>query len=305
MKKIIASILFSMSLLVSNAQISKITPADLVQMRLYQDTLRMLGDSLAYSKDWSIREHAAVQMVRTLVKTLKPDNSFYYPLDSQMMITTLYPENQEFRIFTFPLKLKDNTYRYYGAIQMRNARLTLFPMIDMSLFIENPQTTTLNCDNWYGAYYYNIKEIKTKEQHYYLLFGWDGVDDFTTRKITDIMWFNDAGIPQFGLPVFAVSDTEIKQRVFIEYKDDASPTFNYDEEYEMIIYDYLRPENPMSEGIYMTYIPDGTYQGYKLDKKTNMWVFQEKVFDHILDKPPLNKPKYKGEDPNMYIKPDN
>lgn len=305
MKKIIVSLLFSICLLAAKAQFSKISPGDLVQMNLYQDTLRMLGDSLAYSNDWSIREHAAVQMVRTLVKTLKPDNSFYYPLDSQMMITTLYPEDKEFRIFTFPLKLKDNTYRYYGAIQMRTSNLTLFPMIDMSLFIENPQTVTLNCDNWYGAYYYNIKKIETKTQSYYLLFGWDGVDDFTTRKIADILWFDDTGTPQFGLRVFAVSDTEIKNRFFIEYKDDASPTLNYDEEYEMIIYDYLRPENPMSVGIYMTYIPDGTYQGYKLDKKSNLWIFQEKVFDHVLDKPPLNKPKYEGNDPNIYIKRDN
>ncbi len=305
MKRITVSILFAFNLAISQGQISKIAPGDLLQMQLYEDTLRMLGDSLALSKDWSIREHAAVQMVRTLVKTLKPDNSFYFPLDSQTMINVLYPENNAFRIFTFPLKLKDNTYRYYGAIQMHNTKLTLFPMIDMSLFVKNAEAAALNADNWYGAYYYNMHEIKNGVQTYYLLFGWDGVDDFSTRKIADVLWFDESGAPQFGLPVFYMSDTLTKQRVLIEYKDDASPTMNYDPEYDMIIFDYLRPENPMSEGIYMTYIPDGTYQGFKFDKKSGMWIFQDKVFDRVLDKPPVNKPKYEGEDPNIYIKPDN
>lgn len=305
MKKILLSVVFIGSLQVLSAQSEKISDADLNALHRYEDTLRWLGDSLAYSTDWNTREHAAIQMVRTLVKALKTKNSYYFPLDSQLMITTLYAEDNKFRILTFPLRLKDQTYRYYGAIQMHSSELKLFPLIDMSLFIDKPETVALNSDNWYGAYYYNIKQIKTKEITYYLLFGWDGVDDFTTRKVADVLWFDDAGEPQFGLPIFQMSESEIRQRVFIEYKDDASPTFNYNEQYGMIIFDYLRPENPMSEGIYMTYIPDGTYMGFSFDKKSNMWMLQQKVFDTILDEAPLDKPKHKGEDPNIYIKSGN
>ncbi|MFN3940661.1 MAG: hypothetical protein ACK4IY_08725, partial [Chitinophagales bacterium] len=101
----------------ANAQIEKMDPADVVTMRQYEDTLRWLGDSLAYSNSWEIREAAAVQMVRTVVQALKTPNSFYFPFDSQMMITAVYPESNDFRIISWPLKLKDHTYRYYGAVQ--------------------------------------------------------------------------------------------------------------------------------------------------------------------------------------------
>lgn len=305
--KTIYIILISLSVFHSaaNAQIEKMNPADVITMRQYEDTLRWLGDSVAYSNSWEIREAAAVQMVRTLVQALKTPNSFYFPFDSQMMITSVYPESNSFRIITWPMKLKDHTYRYYGAVQMNTPELKIFPLIDMSLFIEHSEVALLCADNWYGAYYYNIKEIKRKKQTYYLLFGWDGVDDFSTRKIVDVLWFDEHNKPQFGLPVFYISDNDIRRRFFIEFKEDASPTLNYDENYKMIIFDYLRPENPMSDGIFMTYIPDGTYMGFAYDKKENLWRFQQKVFDHTYDKAPINKPKYEGEDPNLYQKADN
>lgn len=68
----------------------------------------------------------------------------------------------------------------------------------------------------------------------------------------------------------------------------------------MIIISYLRPENPMSEGICFTYIPDGTYVGFYFKK--GMWRFKEKVFDLEMDQAPDFTPKQKGEDPNIYIK---
>lgn len=71
----------------------------------------------------------------------------------------------------------------------------------------------------------------------------------------------------FGYPMFLYKDDpDPKTRVIIEYKEDASPTVNYDDKEEMIIISYLRPENPMSEGIYFTYIPDGTYVGFYFKK---------------------------------------
>ena len=73
--------------------------------------------------------------------------------------------------------------------------------------------------------------------------------------------------PKFGKPVFEIEEGDIRDRVIIEYKEDASPAMVWDDRLNMIIFDYLQPENPLSEGIYMTYIPDGTYRGFYFDKR--------------------------------------
>jgi len=103
----------------------------------------------------------------------------------------------------------------------------------------------------------------------------------------------------FGYPMFLTKDDINPQtRIIIEYKEDASPVLNYDEQLKMIVISYLRPENPMSEGIYFTYIPDGTYVGFYF--KRGLWRYKDQVFDRTMDAPPDYTPKREGENPNIY-----
>lgn len=278
---------------------NSISEENLVKLHAYEDTLQFLGDTMIQSQHWEIRELATVRFVKTMVQALKIENSYLYPFDSLKTISIIKPEDNSFRIMTWQLTMKDRTYRYYGTIQMNNPQLKMFPLIDMSLFIKNPQDTLLNNNNWYGSIYYNIVKKKYKRQDYYLLFGWDGNDMFSNKKIVDVLRFDQMGTPIFGDPIFLYKDDpDPKTRIIIEYKEDASPVCNYDDHFKMIIISYLRPENPMSEGIYMTYIPDGTYVGFYFKK--GLWRFQEKVFDHVMDAPPDYTPQRQGDDPNMY-----
>jgi hypothetical protein len=185
---------------------------------------------------------------------------------------------------------------------MNSKELKLYPLIDMSLFIPTIEDTVLDNNNWWGCIYYNVVEWKTKKpkEQYYLLFGWDANDLFSNKKVADVLWFDSFGKPWFGKPVFSIDDKELRTRVMIEYKEDANPSLNFDENMNMIVFDYLRPENPLSEGIYSTYIPDGTYQGFKFED--GYWKLQREVFDYKMDVAPIFKPKYEGEDPNVYIK---
>jgi hypothetical protein len=266
----------------------------------YEENLRVLGDSVVQSYDWEMREQACIYMVKILVKALQLPNSFAYPFDSLATVSIVYPDDMSFRIITWQLLMKDETHRYYGAIQMNSGELKLFPLIDMSMFTPDVEHITLNQDNWYGQLYYDIQDFKFKKEKYYLLFGWDGNDHWSNKKIADILWFDEGGKPQFGKQVFELAEDDIRSRIILEYKEDASPALVWDAQEKMIIFDYLRPENPMSEGIYMTYIPDGTYQGFYWDKKKKHWILQREVFDRVLDEAPINKPKHKGKDPNIY-----
>ncbi len=285
----------------SSAQSNKIDSIDLKKLMDYEDTISRLGDSIVQSNDWRIREEASAHIIPMVVKALKIKNSFEYKFDSLKTFSILNSEDQKFRIFTWQLTMKDFTYRYYGAIQMNTEELKLYPLIDMSLFIKDIEDTILDNNNWPGEIYYNIVQKKYKSENYYLLFGWDGNDKFSNKKMMDVLWFDEMGKPKFGMPVFYFSeDAKPKTRVIIEYKEDASTTFNFDETMGMIVFDYLVPENPLSEGIFMTYIPDGTYQGFKFEK--GKWILVRNVSGENLDKAPYNPPRHEGENPNLYIK---
>jgi len=276
-----------------------ITPENLVRMQQYEDTLQWLGDSVVQSADPVIREVACVKFLKILVQALKVNNSFLYPFDSLHTISIVHDPDETFRIITWQLTFKDMSYRYYGTIQMNEPNLKMFPLIDMSLFIPNPQDTVLSKNSWYGCIYYNVVKKEYKKQTYYLLFGWDANDMFSNKKMIDVLSFNQFGEPVFGSPIFLLEkNPEPQTRIIIEYKEDAAAVLNYDEKEKMIVVSYMRPENPMSEGIYFTYIPDGTYVGFKFKK--GYWRYQNVVFDRTMKTAPDYTPQHEGEDPWMY-----
>lgn len=278
-----------------------ITPENLVSLNAYADTLKYLGDSVVQSSDWAMREQACIVFLKKLKTALKIENSYQFPFDSVVTMSVKYAPDNTFRILTWQLQMKDHSHRYYGALQMNTPELTLIPLIDMSMFVGNPEDTLLSANSWYGCVYYNIVQKKYRGRTYYYLFGWDGNDMWSNKKLVDVLTFNEQGVPMFGHPQFLKKDDiDPKTRIIIEYKEDASPVFNYDDKMKMIVISYLRPENPMSEGIYFTYIPDGTYVGFYFKK--GMWRFKEQVFDQTQDAPPDYTPKQEGVDPGQYIK---
>lgn len=280
---------------------TELTPENLAIMQAYADTLHWLGDSIVQSREWEMREQACIVFLKKLKTALKTENSYEFPFDSVPTMSVIEAPDKTFRILTWQLQMKDHSHRYYGAIQMNTAELKLIPLIDMSMFIGNPEDTLLSANSWYGCVYYNIVQKKYKGNIYYYLFGWDGNDMWSNKKLVDVLTFNDNGVAMFGFPQFLKKDDpEPKTRIIIEYKEDASPVFNYDERLKMIVISYMRPENPLSEGIFFTYIPDGTYVGFYFKK--GMWRFKDQVFDQTQDAPPDYTPQRKGEDPGQYIK---
>jgi hypothetical protein len=279
--------------------VSTLTPENMTKLMHYQDTLNWLGDSVIQSANWDMREQACIMFLKKLKTALKVENSYEFPFDSVRTMSIVESPDKKFRILTWQLQMKDHSHRYFGAIQKNSDTLALQPLIDMSMFIGNPQDTLLSANSWYGCLYYNITQKKYKGKTYYYLFGWDGNDMWSNKKMVDVLTFNEQGTPMFGYPMFLMKDDpDPKTRIIIEYKEDASPVFNYDEQLKMIVISYLRPENPMSEGIYFTYIPDGTYVGFYFKK--GMWRFKEQVFDQTQDAPPDYTPKREGVDPNIY-----
>jgi hypothetical protein len=249
------------------------------KLKLYEDSLHKLTDTILDGSTQYARQTSSYAFIKILVRALKMPDSFIYPFDSLKRISILTAPDKSFRIFSWELLLDGNDgYHYYGAIQMNNKKLELFPLYDYSTHISNIEDTVTDNNKWFGVLYYNLVEKKYFGKKYYTLFGWYGNNNSSTKKVIDILSFKN-NKPVFGAPVFEIktkNKNQIIDRFIIEYKKDATVHVNYDKDYKKIIYDHLIPETPGSEGVYSTYVPDGTYEGFKF--RRGKWRYIENVF---------------------------
>ncbi len=265
------------------------------------------------------RMRACYTFIPKFVEALKVPGSFNYSFDSVPIVSILYPADSSFRIFTWQVALDGGSYRYFGTIQMNGKELKLFPLIDRTDSIKNPQDTILSASCWYGAYYYNMVETKAKGTTYYTLFGFDGNDLFSHIKVMDVLHFDD-GKPVFGAPIFEIPDTFANEfpypvrkpltRFFVYYKFDAKLSLNYNPDDDIVVFDHIKSTHAFGKDVPISLIPDGSYDAFEW--KDGKWTYISNVYELFIDRgnPPLPDPSknVKGDinqDPTpIYIEPE-
>jgi hypothetical protein len=277
---------FILSIMLLNGMMQKIEAQKLTEAQekvfgASEDSLKKLSHDIVFSNFTGQRFRSDSLFIRMLVRALKEKNSFYYPFDSLQGISHLYAPDTSFRIFTWQLKKDEMTFFHRGAIQMRtkDGSLKLIPLHDVSEFAVHPEDSVRSPKNWIGAIYYKIILKTFNGKKFYTLLGYDDYGISSTKKWMEVMSFNADGEPVFGGGHIVYKDPTIKKTIWdrfnIEYKKEASTTFNYNPKLDMIVYDELIPENNDSSKKY-TYVPDGEYQGFKW--KNGQWVHTDKVF---------------------------
>jgi len=268
-----------------------------------EDTLAVLAYAVINDSIPERRFAACQSLIKKLVTSLKAENAFHYRFERLRTVSIQYPPDSSFRVFSWQLYVDENEYRYYGAIQMNTPELELYPLIDRSFQVENPEQEVLSNDQWYGAVYYNLKPFEHKGGMYYLLFGFDGFEFFRKRKVVDILWFQD-GKPMFGAPLFVnrvdPSQPASKKRILLEYSAEASIRLNFDPALDLLIFDHLEiMEGRHNEG--PVGVPDGTYEGYQLTRE-GFWEYIPKVFNEVQDRPPMPYPTLEGKKKDLFGK---
>jgi len=259
-----------------------------VQLGKQQDSLTAFAYEIVNAPEAEQRFRADSFFIRMLVRSLKIPNSFYFPFDSLQTISKLYAPDSSFRIFTWQIKKDEYVYFQRGAIQMKtdDGSLKLFPLHDYSTFTSKPADSIRNANNWIGAIYYRIIQKNVNGKKVYTLLGFDDFTINSNKKWMDILTFNDQGQPVFGGPYFSFKNDSAKAsktpvvRFYIEYKKEASTTFNYDTTLNMIIYDHLisESEEPNRKE---TFVPDGDYEGFTW--QNGQWLHVPKVFNSTLE----------------------
>jgi len=265
-----------------------LSPAETREFQKREDSLKQFAYNIVFADKPEQRLRSDSFFIRMLVRTLKLQHSFYYPLDSLQTISRLYAPDSSFRIFTWQLKKDEYFYLQRGAIQMRtdDGSLKLIGLHDFSMFTAKPLDSVRSPLNWIGAIYYRIILKTYNGRKFYTLLGFDDYSISSNKKWMEVLTFNERGEPVFGGPYISfrndtsrLSRKNTMVRFNIEYKKEAITTFNYDPALDMIVFDDLVPEADEPEKK-DTYVPDGDFQGFKW--VDGQWVHIEKLFDFKL-----------------------
>ena len=259
-------LLFGMCFTLSFSDASGQQSASLAALTRDQDSLIRLSAAVREAEANTVRFEKNSQFIKTLVNALKTPGSFNFKFDSLKNVSLVLSPDKTFRIFSWYVPTNEGGYRYYGAIQLntKDGQLKLFPLIDDT---EAFKDTNLISDNkkWFGARYYDIiPVINSGRQTYYALLGWKGNTSKTTKKVIDVLSFND-GLPVFGKAIFeGVKGSVVQSRIVFEYHKLNSMTLRMDKSLNMIVFDHLVPFDPAMVGNFEYYASDSSFDGYRL-----------------------------------------
>jgi len=209
----------------------------------------------------------------------EPESFDNYQFDSlkKDMAIFISPDSK-FRIITWEVEKKDGTYDYFGFIQSKHTDIKkkgfrkiktesvqLYPLIDRSSEIKNPENTISDNKKWYGMIYYKIIHTKSKSKDYYTLLGKDNNDKYSQKKIIDVLTFDKSGAPRFGADIFNFQK-KYPKRVIFEYSATCSMSLKYSPKKDSIVFGHLAPIEPQLEGQFQYYCSDMSFDGFGFKK---------------------------------------
>tara|TARA_B100001250_G_scaffold85875_1_gene71002 strand:+ start:32385 stop:33266 length:882 start_codon:yes stop_codon:yes gene_type:complete len=259
----------------------------------YEDTLKVMAYNIMNADTESARRLANDAFITSLTEVLHYEKSFKFPFDSLTTIAKISPKDQTFRIFNWLLKKENGLYEYYGIVHYHNkkkSRYEIIPLIDKSAHIRNAEQKDLDAKNWYGGIYYQISRFKKANRKYYTLLAWDGHDNYSTKKIIDIMYFAGNNKIKFGLPIFKEEQKEIKRRVIIEYNESTSVSVKYHKKDNRIVFDHLVPMRKDLDGLEEYYVSDGTFDAFEY-RNGKWWLQKDIDIRNTIKTPKIRKPK--------------
>jgi len=272
MKRMCVFAAFLFTFLGSHKAIAQaIAPQDMERLHIMEDSMVVTVDSMYDAFIPDTRIGFAERLVRQLIRILKIQNSWEYSFDTlKKVINIIYSDDSAFRMFNWEVTPSNITKRYYGAIQLPGPQLKLIGLNDYSEELgKGLEDSVLSNRRWFGAIYYRIMGHDVQGQRVYTLFGFNGTNSLSNKKVLDPMTFNGNGVT-FGAPIFALGSKNFPgrgiNRFVLEYKKDVQVSMNWDPERNVIIFDKLVSQINDPNRKY-TFAPTGQYDGLRWENE--------------------------------------
>ena len=229
----------------------------------YEQELNETSPILLNGKNELERFSANEKFVEIWDLILDDPKSLKHKFESIKSFPIITSKDKKLRIINWIVALDNNTYQYHGIVQYFNSsnKYQVSRLIPLSGEMKNVESIKLENNNWYGALYYQMEEIKRGNKKYYVLLGWNGNDERSNIKVIDVLSVKKDLV--FGAPIFRV-DKKRLNRYIIEYKEDASASIKFKKKEDRIVLSNLIPLNDGMEGLYDYYVPDGSINAFEL-----------------------------------------
>lgn len=144
------------------------------------------------------------------------------------------------KIINWNLVLRDGSNKYYLYIIRRGEKKgsnTVYKLTGANS--SKPIKTNLiyTPEDWYGASYYAIQPFKAGKNVCYILLGIDFGNNFTTRKIIDVLSFDQIGGISFGRECFRKGGETLSREV-IEYSSEGLVSLRIHSK-KLVVFDHL------------------------------------------------------------------
>lgn len=173
---------------------------------------------------------------RKLVQTLKTPYSFNFHFDSLLSIRHIIAPDSSFKLFSWQLDLGEGIYKQRAAIQIHtpDGNLKLLPFFDKSEELNVPESANISRKKWMGAIYYDIIETFFNGIKYYTLLGFDEYNETMSRKIIEVIRFEEnepiLGGDYFVYPKDDTYPVAPIQRFVYTYKKGSNAYIRYEKE---------------------------------------------------------------------------
>jgi hypothetical protein len=246
------------------------------EMANHEQELLILFEKLRFEDTDSKKDSLNALILSKFKKTLEEPASFDYPFGQLRSTGILKSSDELLKIYNWNLFYENGSNKYFGFVQYRKKKRKthkLYELKDKSAGMQAPELLKLSAQNWYGCLYYNMVEKKVGRKTIYTLMGWDANDNFSNKKIIDILHIDKNNI-YFGMPVLNYKN-QTYHRLIFEYAEQAKMLLQYDKRYDMIIWDHLSAPNSDLKGKHEYYGPDGTQDG--LNFKNDEWQYHPNI----------------------------
>jgi hypothetical protein len=247
-------------------------------LQTMEDSLVASFNVLESSENDESRTAACEDMRRLFIRTFELAGAFDYPFPRLERMTKKHTSDGKVRLLNWNQPNDNGTFRYYAFVLWKKGKDSTLHWQELKQSprsVDKPESKILTPDKWQGALYYDIFPLypDKKQNDTYIVLGWEGKDDLSTRKVIDALVFSGDKV-KLGAPVFQ-SEAGARKRHYFEYSNEVSMSLKYFPEKKCIVFDHLSPKSEASKGIYADYGPDGTYDMYRLDK--DKFVYMENI----------------------------
>jgi hypothetical protein len=240
-----------------------------------ENSLKQLFEKLNQTDSDVDRKKVSDEIKVVLEGSLNNPISFWYPFDSISGLGSIYSQDSTLRIFTWSYSYSPLDYKYFGFLQHRDSLKESVSVIFLDhndAINDFNQDSVYTNDNWYGAFYYQVRVIHHNDEVFYTLIGFDFNDVFTNIKLIDVLTIEN-GVAYFGAPLLYFG-YEVRKRVIFEYSSAVVMLLRFTDD-NRIIYDHLSPSSPRFRGQYRYYGPDLSYDALRFEN--GRWIHHPDV----------------------------